>query len=79
MAKRHIPGLVAFTVTLVGFDKDLGYARWVTRFLGLGHRVYAFSREKLAAAAREATTIVPAPLGDDAPLLGAAALDRGNG
>ena len=58
LAKRHIEGLKAFTVTREGFDRDLTYARMVARFLELDHRVHFFISEELAEAAYEGARIL---------------------
>jgi len=56
IAKRHVPGLKAFTVTREGFDEDLKYARRVAQFLELDHRVRFFNERELMDAAFEAAS-----------------------
>ena len=58
VAKRHVPGLKAFTVTREGFDEDLKYARRVAQFLELDHRVHFFNERELMDAAFEAESIL---------------------
>jgi len=58
IAKRHVPGLKAFTVTREGFDEDLKYARRVAQFLELDHRVHFFNERELMDAAFEAESIL---------------------
>lgn len=58
LAKRHVPNLVAFTVTREGYDEDLKYARRVAQFLELEHRVHFFSQEELLDAASAAASIL---------------------
>jgi asparagine synthase (glutamine-hydrolysing) len=58
IAKRHAPGLKAFTITLEGFDGDLKYAKRVAQFLELDHRVHFFSQKELMDAALEAESIL---------------------
>ncbi len=58
LAKRHVKGLKAFTVTREGFDKDLRYARRVAHFLELDHRVHFFTQEELEEAALEGARIL---------------------
>lgn len=58
LAKRHVPDLVAFTVTGEGYDEDLKHARKVAQFLQLEHRVHLFSQKELMEAASEAVNIL---------------------
>ena len=61
LAKRHVPGLMAFTVTREGYEEDLKYARRVAQFLELEHRVHFFSQKELMDAALEAACILNNP------------------
>lgn len=58
IAKRHVPGLKAFTVTLEGCDEDMKYAKRVAQFLELDHRIHFFSQKELVDAALEAISIL---------------------
>ena len=58
LAKKHVPGLKAFTVTRQGYDEDLKYASRVAQFLELEHRVHFFSQKELLDAAQEAASII---------------------
>ncbi len=58
IAKKHVPGLKAFTVTMEGVDEDLKYARMVAQFLELDHTVRFFTEQELVDAALEATSIL---------------------
>ncbi len=58
LAKRHVKDLKAFTVSLEGYDEDLRYARKLTEFLDLDHRVYLFTRSEALDAARGAVRVL---------------------
>ena len=58
IAKKHVPRLKAFTVTMEGVDEDLKYARMVAQFLKLDHEVHFFTEQELADAALEAVSIL---------------------
>jgi asparagine synthase (glutamine-hydrolysing) len=58
IAKRYVPGLKAFTVTMEGVDEDLKYARRVAQFLRLNHEVHFFTEQDIADAALEAVNIL---------------------
>ncbi len=58
IAKKHVPGLKAFTVTMEGVDEDLKYAMKVAQFLRLDHEVHFFTEQELADAALEAVSIL---------------------
>jgi asparagine synthase (glutamine-hydrolysing) len=51
LARKHVPNLKAFTITLKDYDEDLSYARLVAAHLGLEHKVYFFAEDELLALA----------------------------
>ncbi len=58
LAKRHVRDLEAFTVSLEGYDNDLGYARMVADFLKIDHRVHLFTASEAAEAAVRAIEVL---------------------
>ena len=58
LAKGHVKGLKAFTVSLEGFDEDLVYAEKVARCLDLDHRVYLFTESEALEAAAKAIEVL---------------------
>jgi len=58
IAKRYVPELKAFTVTMEGFDEDLKYAKRVAQFLELDHKVHFFGERELVDAALEASSVL---------------------
>lgn len=47
LARKHVPDLKAFTITLKDYDEDLSYARLVATHLGLELQVYFFTEDEL--------------------------------
>jgi asparagine synthase (glutamine-hydrolysing) len=61
IAKRYVPQLMAFTVSLEGYDnkdRDLEYAQKVAQFLNLEHKIYFFNEEEMLSAAEEVMNII---------------------
>jgi len=51
LAKKYVPDLKAFTISLKGYDVDLSYARIVASELELEHKIYLFSEDEFWQAA----------------------------